>query len=150
MTMSFDFAEKRSNCEENAEMIEIKEIAEQGNKPHICNDILRALPDWFGIEEAIVDYVETSREMPFYAAFHGGNVAGFVALKVHNPYTAEVYVMGVHEAFHRMGIGRALIARSEQYCAENGMEFLTVKTLDESRPDKSYEKNATILLINGL
>jgi hypothetical protein len=38
-------------------MFEIKEIANPTEKSIICNDILRALPDWFGIEESTSEYV---------------------------------------------------------------------------------------------
>ena len=34
-----------------------------GEKSNICNDILRSLPNWFGIETAIVDYVHDVKNM---------------------------------------------------------------------------------------
>ena len=43
----------------------IKEICNPDEKSAICNKILRALPDWFGIEESVVDdvkQVQTIRE----------------------------------------------------------------------------------------
>jgi len=46
-------------------VIEISEILESGEKSRICNDVLRALPSWFGIESSIVEYVSDVREMPF-------------------------------------------------------------------------------------
>lgn len=84
----------------------IKEITEAGLKSNICNDILRALPDWFGNEDAIADYVNKVQTMPFYAAFDNETPVGFVAVKVHNIYTFEVCVMGVLEECHRRGIGK--------------------------------------------
>ena len=78
--------------------------------------------------------------MPFYAAFDNGKPIGLVAMKIHNPHTAEINVMGVIKEQHRQGIGKKLILRCEEYCRNNGIEFLTVKTLDESRESKSYEK----------
>lgn len=121
-------------------MIEIKEIFNPDEKSDICNGILRALPSWFGIESSIVDYVKQVRSMPFYVAFDNNKAVGFVAVKVHNPFTSEVCVMGILKEYHRQGIGRMLIECCEKYCKENKMEFLTVKTLDESRESKSYEK----------
>lgn len=41
---------------------------------------------------------------------------GFVALKVHNPYTAEICVMGVLKEYHRGGIGRQLVSHCEAFC----------------------------------
>ena len=121
-------------------MIEINEIFEADKKSGICNDILRALPNWFGVEASIVDYVEKVRTMPFYTAFDSGRAVGFVAVKVHNPHTSEVCVMGILKEFHRQGIGKMLVECAERYCKENDMEFLTVKTLDVSGESESYDK----------
>ena len=121
-------------------MIEIKEIVEPDTKSYICNEILRSLPDWFGIDASIVDYVEKVRSMPFFAANDDDKFIGFVALKVHNPFTAEVCVMGILQEYHRQGIGKRLIDSCEMYCIDNNLEYLTVKTLDESRECDSYKK----------
>lgn len=120
--------------------MEIKEVLAENEKTTICNDILRALPNWFGIEEAIVDYVKDSNEMPYYVAFDGGKPVGFVAVKAHNAHTAEVYVMGVFEEYHGQGIGRKLVEQCEDFCRGTGRTFLTVKTLDEAHPDEGYKK----------
>jgi len=121
-------------------MIEIKEIFNADEKSDICNDTLRALPNWFGVEASIVDYVEQVKTMPLFAAFDCSNPVGFVAIKVHYPNAAEVCVMGVMSEYHRQGIGKMLMKCCDEYCMNNGIEFLTVKTLDESRESKSYEK----------
>ena len=118
----------------------IKEIIEANEKSKICNDILRTLPNWFGVEASIIDYVGQVKQMPFFAAFDCGKPIGFVAIKIHNSYTAEVCVMGVIKEYHRHGVGKRLIGCCDEYCRNNGIEFLTVKTLDESRESKSYEK----------
>ena len=130
-------------------MIEINEILEPLSKSQICNDILRALPSWFGIESSIVEYVNDVQDMPFYTAYDNDRPVGFAAIKRHNDYTAEVCVMGVLKEYHRKGIGRRLIALCEEYCASNKMPFLTVKTLDESRESKSYEKTRKFYLSVG-
>ena len=128
---------------------EFREVNEKDKKSEICNTILRALPNWFGIESAIVDYVNQVREMPFLSAFVSGEPVGFVAIKEHNQYTAEVCVMGILREHHRQGIGRKLIKWCEEYCITSGKEFLTVKTLDESRASKSYEKTRQFYLAIG-
>jgi 8-oxo-dGTP pyrophosphatase MutT (NUDIX family)/GNAT superfamily N-acetyltransferase len=118
----------------------VKEIFAADEKSDICNEVLRALPSWFGIEDAIVSYVEEVRSMPFFAVYIGDKAAGFVAIKPHGDYTAEIYVMGVLREYHGQGIGRSLINVCVEYCKKNKIEFLTVKTVDESRESKSYEK----------
>ena len=109
-------------------------------KSQICDAILHALPEWFGVEASIVDYINKVRELTFYAAFDSCVPAGFAALKTHNAYTAEVCVIGVQGVYHRMGIGKKLIALCEGYCGENNLEYLTVKTLDGSSESEGYEK----------
>lgn len=121
-------------------MFEINEIHDPNQKSNICNDTLRALPNWFGNESAIVEYARQVRIQPFFAALDKDKAIGFVAIKLHNPCASEVCVMGVSKEYHRQGIGKMLIERCEEYCREGKMEFLTVKTLDESRESKSYEK----------
>jgi len=70
-------------------MFKTKKLSNPDEKAKICNTILRALPDWFGIESSIVNYTEQVQSMPFFAAFDEESVIGFVALKIHNIYTAE-------------------------------------------------------------
>lgn len=109
-------------------------------KAQVCNTILCTLLEWFGIEEATAGYVHESKAMVFWAAFDGDQPVGFAALKVHNAYTGEIYVMGVLRAYQHLGIGRQLIGHCEEYLRASKREFLTVKTLDESRIDEGYEK----------
>ena len=120
--------------------MQIKEISDPQRRSMICNDILRALPDWFGVEQSIVDYVNQARDRPFYAAFDGSQPVGFLAIKVHNRYTAEVCVMGVLPRYHRQGIGKALMEAAERYCRGNGQEYLSVKTLDGSADYEPYAR----------
>lgn len=130
-------------------MYEIKSVTDKDQKSLICESILRALPSWFGIEESIVDYKNTSREMPFYAVYDGNKAIGFVAIKIHNKYTAEIYVMGSLAEYHRKGVGRMLVNICEEFCIESKMEFLTVKTLDQSTESISYEKTRLFYLSMG-
>jgi len=74
-------------------MGELREILDPGEKAAVCDATLRALPDWFGSEESIVEYVAQARAMPFYAAFDGGAPLGFAALKAHSPYAAEIELL---------------------------------------------------------
>ena len=87
--------------------------------------------------------------MTFFTAFEDNKKVGFVSIKNHNIYTSEVYVMGVLEEYHRKGIGKMLIKQCENYCRKNNIEFLTVKTLDESRKNIFYEKTRLFYLSLG-
>jgi len=118
----------------------IREISVADKKSNICEKVLNALPNWFGVPESIADYVSGVGDKPFYGVYDGDAAVGFVSIKIHNPHTAEIYVMGILEDYHRNGIGRKLVKICEDYCRLHGMEFLTVKTLDETNPDVYYKK----------
>ena len=113
--------------------------------PHLqqsqpCAQILRALPEWFGIEDAIQQYIQEIDDLPTFTADTEGVFIGFLTLKHHNPYSAEIYVMGVLPDFHGRGAGRGLVKTAESYLRRRGTEFLQVKTLSEKHPDKNYAK----------
>lgn len=118
----------------------IVEVYDNEQKATIANEVLRALPAWFGIETALVEYVKDSQTMPFYVAYEKGSAIGFVAIKQHNAYTAEVYVMGVLKEYHRQGIGKALIEQVQTYCLSNALCCLSVKTLAETAKSIEYEQ----------
>ena len=105
-----------------------------------CEEILRALPEWFGIEESIVGYVEDLKSMPGFAAVADGGVAGFLALREHNALASEVQVMGVLPELHRRGVGRCLLEAAEESLRLRGVRLLQVKTLAASDPDPRYAR----------
>jgi len=106
----------------------------------VCVPILRGLPDWFGIEAAILNYEQEIEHLPTFLAKANGQVLGFLSLKQHNPYSAEIYVMAVRPESHRGGIGRALVEAAEFYARKLGVQYLQVKTLGPSNPDEHYAK----------
>ena len=110
---------------------------EQGE---VCGQILRALPTWFGIEEATQQYIRDVDELPTFLAWIEGRVVGFMSVKLHNPYAAELYVLGICPDVHRHGIGRALFVAVEAYLRQQSVEYVQVKTLSASHPDEGYAK----------
>ena len=118
----------------------LKEIENQDEKSKICGEILRALPEWFGVEKYIVDYVKQVKGLPFFVALLGDEIIGFITIKRHNNFTAEIYVMGIDKKYHRQGIGKLLYQYCESFCIKNKFEFLTVKTLDNSAEYEPFER----------
>jgi ribosomal protein S18 acetylase RimI-like enzyme len=110
------------------------------NQSSVCVPILRNLPEWFGIEEAILDYEREIEQLPTFVAQTDGNVVGFLSLKQHNLFSAEILVMAVHPEAQRSGIGRALVAAAENHVRLLGIEYMQVKTLGPSRPDEGYAR----------
>jgi ribosomal protein S18 acetylase RimI-like enzyme len=114
-----------------------------------CEPILRALPRWFGIEAAILQYVQDIAQLPTFVARRGAQVVGFISLKRHSDYAAEIYVLGVYLEHQRQGIGRRLVAHAEVYLQQQAIEFVQVKTLGPSRPSRAYEQTRAFYLAMG-
>ncbi len=112
----------------------------ENGRGDVCNSILRSLPRWFGIEKAIVDYVHAVECLPTFVARINGESAGFLSLEFHYPHSAEIHVMAVREAFHRQGVGRALVRTAEGYAQSRGAEFFMVKTLAPSAKSEEYDR----------
>ncbi|MEF8873454.1 MAG: GNAT family N-acetyltransferase [Candidatus Thermoplasmatota archaeon] len=122
------------------EFIDFREEKDPDVKSDICKKILEALPKYFGIEEAVKDYTQEVRDMYSVSASVGDTPVGFTALKEHNEFTSEVYVLGVLEELQRRGIGKRLMNEVEAETKSQGKKYLTVKTLGPSRLDEGYQK----------
>lgn len=119
-------------------MIEIRRM--EPDEYAACGEILRSLPDWFGIEQAIVEYVRDVRSMETWIAEAESEVIGFLTLNRHNDCSAEIQVMAVRERFHGQGVGRRLVDRAERILRSAAVEFLQVKTLAPSGASAAYER----------
>ena len=118
-------------------------------KERICEQIMRSLPQWFGIETAIVQYVKDIEQLPTFIAVEDNQTIGFLTIKIHNQFAAEIYVMGVLPQFHRNAIGSSLINKAEKFLKQDNVEYLQVKTLGESHPDKYYALTRNFYLQMG-
>jgi len=121
-------------------MIEIREVTEAGLRMEITDKILHALPNWFGNETAIQDYIAKCADLPFWGVFDKGAAIGFLALKHHNDIHAELCVMGILPEYHRISIGRGLFNIFQNYCINKGYKYISVKTLDSSCTYEPYDK----------
>jgi ribosomal protein S18 acetylase RimI-like enzyme len=104
----------------------------------LCVPILRALPDWFGIEAALLNYQREIDHLPTLVARVGEQPAGFLTVKQHFAHSAELYGMGVLPEFQRLGIGRALVKGAEKFLRAQGVHYFQVKTLGPSHDDPGY------------
>jgi GNAT superfamily N-acetyltransferase len=127
--------------------VAVREV--DGGAGSICAGILRLLPTWFGLPESNEDYVATAETHPGVIASIGADDVGITTLKHHSPYAAEIYLMAVKPAFHRAGIGLAMLRTVEARLATDGVEFLQVKTLSAARPDEGYAKTRAFWLSCG-
>lgn len=114
------------------------EILKTGGTLEDCERILRNLPEWFGIEESIQNYLSGINLNETYFATDGDELVGFVSLKNHFETTVEIYVLAVHPKYHRKGIGSLLLAAVEKYLKSKSVRMITVKTLGPSHNDVGY------------
>lgn len=74
-------------------------IEDKYEKEQIAREILSDLSEWFGLPESTEEYINCSKEMPFWADMESKEARGFIALKETSPYTVDLYVMGVLKEF---------------------------------------------------
>jgi GNAT superfamily N-acetyltransferase len=115
------------------------EIVERQD-PAAVEGLLRGLPEWFGIEASIAEYVEAAGRLPGLVAYEGGAAVGALVTERHFPTATEIHLMAVDRARHRRGIGRALVAAAERQARDDGVTLLSVKTLGPSHPDAGYAR----------
>ena len=93
-------------------------------KESITLSVMHQLPLWFSPPEDIDYKAKTHRNYPFFAVLDQGQPVAFAAVKIHNPYTADIY---------------KLMQAILDWCAKENFVFLTVKTLDESADYPPYD-----------
>ena len=113
---------------------------EPGCDPVATERGLRSLPDWFGIEESLMDYVGAAGRLPGYLAHLGHEVVGVLLVERHFPESAEIHLLAVDPRHHRCGIGRALLDAAERGLMAGATRFLQVKTLGASDPSEHYAR----------
>ena len=90
--------------------------------------LLRALPEWFGLEAATQSYIDDARTFPTVLAQVDGAVVGALLWKRHYPESAEVHLMAVEPSYHRAGSARACSSAPRTSCVP------TVSATSRSRP----------------
>jgi ribosomal protein S18 acetylase RimI-like enzyme len=133
-----------------AETVTVAEVHSPSERSRICAEILRELPGWFGLADAVEAYVRDVADLPVVVVTtDDGAPAGFLALKDHGPSASEIYVMGVRPGLHGRGLGTALVTAAEETLRARGVEFLQVKTLGPSHPSDNYARTRAFYEARG-
>ena len=127
----------------------VKIITDPDKKENICRSILADLPEWFGIPEATESYCLGVRDKTFLVASENDQIFGFISIVEHNEYTSEIYVIGVYKRYRNNGVGSLLLKSIINMIILQNKQFLTVKTLDESRASIEYEETRKFYLAKG-
>lgn len=105
-----------------------------------CESVMRQLPTWFGIEQAIQNYARDLKSCDGFVAAVDNAVVAFVGLKRCGSHSIELNVIGVHPDYRRRGIGSLLVRTVERMASEAGASFLHTKTLSASVAYEPYEQ----------
>ena len=130
-------------------VLKIIEIEDKQKKSIYVEIILRKLPDWFGNENSLKNYVQTVVEYPFWAALDEDKCIGFISGKIHYNRTGDIYVLGIDPQYHGKGIGTLLYKELEKFCIKNSCEYIIVKTLSEIVEDENYLKTKKFYIKMG-
>ncbi len=119
----------------------VKELNGPAEKQAACRAIIKQLPEWFGMPEAIQRYTtEVADKTAFVVSDPKGAPIGMLSLRRPFPNNADVFWLGVLSTHHRQGIGRALMDAAADRARSWGCKTLTVETLAPSHPDEGYRR----------
>ena len=103
-----------------------------------CEQVLRTLPLWFGIESSLMESVRDTERLPTFVARVANDVIGFVTIRQHFPDAWELNCIAVAAHARNQGVGRALHTCVEQWLVARAVRLLQVKTLHDSHPSAEY------------
>lgn len=76
-------------------MFTIEEVKDEDQKMAVVDEVLKDLPEWFGIPESTQAYIEGAKDLQVWAAFQESNLLGFVSLSYSSEDCAEIDCLGV-------------------------------------------------------
>lgn len=103
-----------------------------------CEAIVRALPDWFGIEDGIAEAREYLETQEGFVVEDENRLLGFLTCDSEFPESIEITWMAVAPDAHRRGVGRMLVETLVRTARVRGCDLMLVKTLAEAHPSPEY------------
>lgn len=119
-------------------MIEIREVRDANQKMAVVAQVLKDLPEWFGIPESTQAYIEGATTLQVWAAYQESDLTGFVSLSYSSEDCAEIDCLGVKKSYQGRKIGSQLLATLESE-ARKKVDYLQVKTVAEGS-NKDYDR----------
>jgi len=110
------------------------------SKSVICEEVLRDLPEWFEIEDALKEYILRVKDYVFFAIYKDDEIVRFYSLREENKKTLDMYVLGIKKKFHGLGFGTKLQEYVNEYAKKLGYEYVLVLTLSKKHQDIGYSK----------
>ena len=115
----------------------------------IAEQILRRLPQWFGVESALLRYAAEAQTLPTFVAFAADTPIGFINLREHNRDTLEINCIAVAPDRHGSGVGTGLCNAASNWWASRGGRLLQVKTIGPSRENSYYARTRGFYAARG-
>ena len=119
-------------------MFVIEEVKDENQKKAVVAEVLKDLPEWFGIPESTQAYIEGATDLQVWAAYQESDLTGFVSLSYSSEDCAEIDCLGVKKAYQGRKIGSQLLATLESE-ARKKVDYLQVKTVAEGS-NKDYDR----------
>ena len=76
-------------------MFTIEEVKDEDQKMAVVDEVLKDLPEWFGIPESMQAYIEGAKDLQVWAAYQESDLTGFVSLSYSSEECAEIDCLGV-------------------------------------------------------
>jgi GNAT superfamily N-acetyltransferase len=115
-----------------------------------CEAVLRSLPQWFGIEEALRMYAADTARLPTFALSEGGDaVVAFISLMQHFPESWEIHCVAVHSSARGRGHGTALLNHAEEWLVGQNVKYLQVKTVAHTSKSLAYAETREFYRAKG-
>lgn len=119
-------------------MFVIEEVKNENQKKAVVAEVLKDLPEWFGIPESTQAYIEGATTLQVWAAYQESDLTGFVSLSYSSEDCAEIDCLGVKKGHQGRGIGSQLLANLESEAGKQ-VDYLQVKTVAEGS-NKDYDR----------
>ena len=119
-------------------MFVIEEVKNENQKKAVVAEVLKDLPEWFGIPESTQAYIEGATTLQVWAAYQESDLTGFVSLSYSSEECAEIDCLGVKKSYQGRKIGSQLLANLESE-ARKKVDYLQVKTVAEGS-NKDYDR----------
>ena len=103
-----------------------------------CERVLRTLPNWFGIEPALLMYARDSTTMPTFALVEQNAVVGFITLQEHFASAWEIHCVAIRAEARGHGHGSRLLSCAEGWLVARGVRYLQVKTVAPTSGSHAY------------
>ena len=76
-------------------MFTIEEVKDEDKKMAVVAEVLKDLPEWFGIPESTQAYIEGAKDLQVWVAYQESELTGFVSLSYSSEECAEIDCLGV-------------------------------------------------------